>query len=375
MAISAPKPFLPPVDPSIQACAIYQPGKPIEELERETGITDIIKLASNENPLGPSPKAIQAIRDALPTAHLYPDATHYKLREKLGQKHGVDVEEVYIGSGSEEVFCTLVRSFCRTGDNTVGCGAAFLAYRVQTQVHGAEYREPKLSEDPEKELEGMLALIDDKTRIVFLPNPNNPTGTYLNRRQLKTMLDKLKGKNIIVLLDYAYREYARASDLPGAMEFYKDYPNLIVTGTFSKIYGLAGLRVGYAMAHPDILLPMRKVKTPFNVTSLGLLAAMAALDDEEHVRRSIEVNNEGLAFLEKEFDRLGLHRWPTQGNFLLVNMSKDPEKIFQALLSKGVIVRPVRGYGLKEQLRFTVGTMAENKRMIAALEQVLKALP
>jgi histidinol-phosphate aminotransferase len=374
MSTTAPKPNLPPIDPSIEACAIYQPGKPIEELERETGIQDIIKLASNENPLGPSKKAIKAIQDALPTAHLYPDATHYNLRAKLGAKLGVSVDEVYIGSGSEEVFCTLVRSFCRPGDNTVSCGSAFLAYRVQTQVHGAEYREPQLRQDPEKELEGMLSLVDEKTRIVFLPNPNNPTGTYLNRRQLKTMLDKLKEKRIIVLLDYAYREYARAADLPGAMEFYRDYPNLIVTGTFSKIYGLAGLRVGYATAHPDLLLPMRKVKTPFNVSSLGLLGAIAALDDEEHVRRSFEVNAEGLAFLEKECDRQGLLRWPTQGNFLLVKMPKDPMKIYQALLQKGVIVRPVGGYGLREHLRLTVGTMPENKRMMASIEEVLRTL-
>jgi histidinol-phosphate aminotransferase len=370
--ITAPKPNLPPVDASIEACAVYQPGKPIEELTRETGIKDIIKLASNENPAGPSPKAIAAVQKALANVHLYPDATHYELREKLGSRLGVSVDEVYVGSGSEEVFCTLGRSYCKPGDNTVGCGAAFLAYRVQTQVHGAEYREPRLSQDPGKELEGMLELIDSKTRIVFLPNPNNPTGTYLNRTQLKKMLDALKGRNIIVLLDYAYKEYARASDLPGAMEFYKDYPNLIVTGTFSKIYGLAGLRVGYAAAHPDLLLPMRKVKTPFNVTSLGLAGAIAALDDEDHVRRSVEMNTEGLAYLEKECDRLNLLRWPTQGNFLLVRMPSDPNVIFQNLLKKGVIVRPVGGYGLREHLRFTVGTMPENKRLIASLEEVLQ---
>ena len=369
--ITAPKPNLPPVDPSIEACAVYQPGKPIEELTRETGIHDIIKLASNENPLGPSPKAIVAVQKALASAHLYPDATHWELREKLASRLGVSAHEMYVGSGSEEVFCTLVRSYCRPGDNTVGCGAAFLAYRVQTQVHGAEYREPLLSQNPEKELEGMLELIDDKTRIVFLPNPNNPTGTYLNRALLKKMLDALRGRNIIVLLDYAYREYARAADLPAAMEFYKETPNLIVTGTFSKIYGLAGLRVGYASAHPDLLLPMRKVKTPFNVTSLGLAGALAALDDSDHVRRSIESNNEGLAYLEKECDRLNLLRWPTQANFLLARMPRDPSAIFQALLKKGVIVRPVGGYGLREHLRFTVGTMAENKRLIASLEEVL----
>lgn len=370
--VAAPKPLLPPIEPSIEKCAVYQPGKPIEELERETGIRDIIKLASNENPLGPSPKAMAAIRDALPNLHLYPDASHHNLRVKLADRLGVSHEEVYVGSGSEEVFCTLVRSFSRPGDNTVSCGSAFIAYRVQTEVHGAEYREPPLSRDPEQELQGMLKLIDDKTRIVFLPNPNNPTGTYLNRKQLKTMLDHLKGRRVIVLLDYAYREYARAADLPGAMEFYKEYPNLIVTGTFSKIYGLGGLRVGYAAAHPDILLPMRKVKTPFNVTSLGLVGAMAALDDEDHVRRSIEANLEGITYLEKELRRMGLDFWPSQGNFLLVKMPREGFGIYQELLKKGVIVRPVGGYGLKEYLRLTVGTMPENKRMLAAMEEVLR---
>ena len=374
VSISAPKPNLPPIEPSIEKCAIYQPGKPIEELERETGIRDIIKLASNENPLGPSPKAMAAIRDALPALNLYPDATHFNLRAKLASRLQINVDEVYVGSGSEEVFCTLVRSFCRPGDNTVGCGAAFIAYRVQTEVHGAQYREPKLSRNPEEEMEGLLKLVDEKTRIVFLPNPNNPTGSYLNRKQLKNILDKLKGRNIIVLLDYAYREYARAADLPGAMEFYKDYPNLIVTGTFSKIYGLGGLRVGYAAAHPDILLPMRKVKTPFNVSSLGLVGALAALDDDDHVRRSIETNAEGLAFLEKEFKRMGFDYWPSQGNFLLVKMPVEGFTVYQELLKKGVILRPVGGYGLKEYIRITVGTMPENKRMLSALEEVLRVL-
>lgn len=374
MPIAAPQPKLPPVTDSIQKCAVYQPGKPIEELERETGIKDIIKLASNENPLGPSPKAMKAILEAVPQAHLYPDAVHYNLRAKLGARLGVNVDEVYIGSGSEEIFCTLVRTYSQPGDNTVGCGAAFLAYRVQSQVHGVEYREPALNRDTEKEIEAMLALVDAKTRIVFLPNPNNPTGTYLNRTQLKKILDRLKGKNLIVLLDYAYREYARAEDLPDAMEFYREYPNLIVTGTFSKIYGLGGLRVGYAAAHPDLLFPMRKVKTPFNVTSLGLAAAMAALDDEEHVRRSIEVNSEGMAFIEKELTRLNLTFWPSQGNFLLVKMPGEGGPIFEALLKKGVILRPVAGYGLKEFLRITIGTMPENRRMISALEETLRSM-
>ena len=371
MSISAPKPKLPPVAQYIRDCATYQPGKPIEELERELGLKDIIKLASNENPLGPSPKAMKAITEALPQVYLYPDASHYRLRAALAERNGVDMEEVFVGNGSEEVFSLLIRSYCLPGDNTVSCGAAFLAYRVCSQVHGVQYREPALTKDAAAEIEEMLRLIDDRTRIVFLPNPNNPTGTYINRELLKKTLDALKERNVIVLLDYAYKEYARAKDLPAPLEFYRDYPNLIVTGTFSKIYGLGGLRVGYAIAHPDLLLAMRKVKMPFNVSALGMAGALAALDDEDHVRKAIEVNNEGIAYLEKEFSRLGLDYWPSQGNFLLVKMNKDPKAIYDGLLRQGVIVRPVAGYGLKEYLRFSVGTMSENRRMIQSLEKTL----
>jgi histidinol-phosphate aminotransferase len=372
MPIAAPTPKLPEVPDFIRACATYQPGKPIEELERELGIKDIIKLASNENPLGPSPLATRAIQDTLPNLHLYPDAAHFRLRDALATRLGVDREEVFIGNGSEEVFSLLIRAYCRPGHNTVSCGAAFLAYRVCSQVHGAEYREPPLTRDPAEELKGMLALVDENTRIVFLPNPNNPTGTYLNRTLLKQALDELKKRNVIVLLDYAYREYARASDLPGPMEFYREYPNLIVTGTFSKIYGLGGLRVGYATAHPDLLLALRKVKMPFNVTSLGLAGALAALEDESHIQRSVEVNNEGLHVLETELARMGLDFWPSQGNFLLVRMPSDPQKIYASMLRDGVIVRPVAGYGLRECLRLSVGTPAENRRMIQSLQKCLK---
>lgn len=374
MPITAPKPHLPEVAPYVSSCATYQPGKPIEELERELGIKDIIKLASNENPLGPSPLALKAIEKAMHSAHLYPDASHYRLREALAAKLGTDLEEIYVGNGSEEIFSTLIRAYCRVGDNNVGCGAAFLAYRVCSQVHGVEWREPTLDQIAERELTAILKLVDDRTRIVFLPNPNNPTGTYVKRETLKKVLDELKKRDVIVLLDYAYREYARAKDLPPAMEFYRDYPNLIVTGTFSKIYGLGGLRVGYAAAHPDLLLAMRKVKMPFNVTSLGLAAALAALDDHEHVRRSLEVNSAGLDYLAKEFNRMGIEYWPSQGNFYLVRVTKDAKQIYEAMLRKGVIIRPVTPYGIKDSLRVTIGTESENRRMVDSFEKTLMEL-
>lgn len=374
VAVVAPKPKLPEIQKSIRESAVYQPGKPIEELERELGIKDIIKLASNENPLGASAKAIAAVTAAASEMHLYPDANHYRLREALAAKLGVDMDEVVVGCGSEEIFSLLIRSYCQPGDNNVSCGSAFLAYRVCSQMHGTEYREPPLDTNPDREAEAILKLVDDRTRIVFLPNPNNPTGTYLNRTQLKKLIDGLRGRNLIILLDYAYAEYARAADLPGPMEFYKDTANVIVTRTFSKIYGLGGLRVGYGVAHPDLLLPLRKVKTPFNVSGVSLAGALAALSDEAHVRRSITLNNEGMEFLEKEFKRMGLEYWPSQGNFLLAKMPKDPKRIFEEMLKKGVILRPVAGYGLKEHLRFTIGTPEQNKRMIVSLEKTLESL-
>jgi histidinol-phosphate aminotransferase len=374
MAIQAPSPQSILAPDFIRQCATYQPGKPIEELERELGIKDIIKLASNENPLGPSPLAMAAIREALPNLHLYPDASHFRLRQRLAEESDLDLEEVFVANGSEEVFSLLIRSFCRPGDRTVSCGAAFLAYRVMSQVHGVEYREPPLSDSIENELDQMLALVDSSTKIVFIPNPNNPTGTYLSRAQLKRTLDKLQKKGVIVLLDYAYKEYARAQDLPPPLEFYREYPNLIVTGTFSKIYGLGGLRVGYAFAHPQILEPMRKVKMPFNVSALGMAGALAALGDHEHIRRAKEVNAEGMAYLEKEFSGMGLAFRPSQGNFLLVKMPSPPVPIYENMLSKGVILRPVGGYGLKEHLRISVGTGAENKRMLESLKKTLREL-
>ncbi len=373
MAILGKTPLLPSITESIQKCATYTPGKPIEELQRELGITDVVKLASNENPLGPSPLALKAMERITRELHLYPDASHWRLRDALAGHLGVDREELIVGNGSEEVVSLLIRSFCEPGHNVVGCASAFLAYRVCSQVHGVEYREPALNRDNlVAELDAMLAIADERTRIMFLPNPNNPTGTYVNREVLKSFLRKLEGRKIIVLLDYAYWEYVRAEDLPDPLELYREFSNVIVTRTFSKIYGLAGLRVGYGIAHPDLLLPMKKVKMPFNVNAIALAAAEAALADVFHVKRAWETNCEGMNYLEKELRRLGLQHWPSQANFLLVHMGgRDPGKLYQQLLENGVIVRPVGGYGFKEHLRISIGTMAENRRLIATLEKVL----
>ena len=372
MTIKAPKPKLPPISPILQACATYVPGKPVEELQRELGLSDIIKLASNENPLGPSPIALKAIENEIANIHFYPDVNHFYLRQKLAARLGVTAQELIIGNGSEEVVSLLIRSYCSPGDNTVGCGAAFLAYRVCSQVHGVEDREPALNRDMNLELEELLSLVDAKTRIVFLPNPNNPTGTYLNRVTMRKLLQRLQERSVLVMLDYAYWEYVRTKDLPSPEELYAEFPNVLVTRTFSKIYGLAGLRVGYGMAHPDILETMRKVKMPFNVTTLGLAAALAALEDEAHVKRSYDLNVEGIEYLEKEFQRMGLDFWPSQANFLLVRMPVDAKQVYDKMLTEGVILRPVANYRLPEFLRVSVGTMSQNKRMIASLEKTLR---
>lgn len=373
--VRAPVPKLPSVPPYIQSCIPYPPGKPIEELERELGIQGAVKLASNENPLGASPKAIAAIEKALKDIRLYPDASHFFLREKLAGELGVSQDEILVGNGSNEIFDLLIRAYCRAGDNVVSCGAAFIAYRVCAQVHGVEYREPPLNRASLlAELDEMFKLVDEKTRIVFLPNPNNPTGTYVNREVLRKFLERLRShsnQSLLIVLDYAYWEYVTADDLPDAMEFYREFPNIIVTRTFSKIHGLAGLRIGYGIAHPEILSPLRKVKMPFNVSSLALVAALAAMDDTAHIRRSYEVNAEGMKYLAGEFSRLGLEFWPSQGNFFLVRFSVNPQALYDKLLREGVIVRPVAGYGLREHLRISIGSAAENSRLIKTLEKQL----
>lgn len=371
MTVVAKKPMLPKVAESIRNCVPYPPGKPIEEVERELGISNILKLASNENPLGASPRALSAAQNSLKNVRLYPDANHYYLRKKISDQLGVSFEEIIVGNGSNEIIDFVVRGFCVPGDNVVSCASAFVAYRVCAQVHGVEYREPELLRPISRELDEIFELCDDRTRVIFLPNPNNPTGTYLDRDALKGFLARFSDKPVILVLDYAYWEYARAEDLPDPMELYREFPNILVTRTFSKIHGLAGLRIGYGVGHPEILDPLRKIKMPFNVTNMALAAAEAALDDLAHMRKSYEVNAQGMDFLAKEFNAMGLVVWPSQANFLLIEVEKDPKMVFEEMLKKGVILRPVGGYGLKKHLRISIGTMEENKRMLAALKECL----
>ena len=266
----------------------------------------------------------------------------------------------------------LVRTFCVPGDNIVTCAAAFIAYRLSAMIHGVDYRDHEPREDLVADLDAMAAACDERTKIIFLPNPNNPTGTYVTETQLDPFLEKMTKKGIVVVLDSAYVEYVTAADYVNPMEMYRKYPNIVVTRTFSKAYGLAGIRVGYGIAHPTIISLLMRVKMPFNVNSLGLVAARTALEDEAHLKHCVSLNTEGMGFLEKEFDRLGVRYWPSQGNFILVDLAQDVAGINQSLLEKGVIVRPVAGFGLKTHLRITIGSTEENQRMVESLEFVLK---
>jgi histidinol-phosphate aminotransferase len=344
---------------------------PIEELERELGIRDSIKLASNENPLGPSPKAIEAIGRALPQLHRYPDGSAFYLRRKLAERHGVSPDEILVGNGSNELIEMLVRTFVRPRDEVVMADQAFVVYRMVTQAVAATPRIVPLHHFTH-DLEAMAEAITSRTRMVFVANPNNPTGTIFRRGAWEAFLRMLAGRQLLVVADDAYAEFATDPEYPDtiACRGAGDVP-VVSLRTFSKLYGLAGIRVGYAVAPAGVIDALGRVRQPFNVNALALVAADAALDDREHVERTLAVNREGMAYLTREFDRLGLRWVPSNANFILVRVGQGG-RVYDELLRLGVIVRPMDGYGFPEHLRVTVGLPDENARCIRALETVLR---
>ncbi|BCX89184.1 histidinol-phosphate aminotransferase [Methylomarinovum tepidoasis] len=355
----------------------YQPGKPIEELARELGLepAKIVKLASNENPLGPPPKALEAIRRALPETARYPDGSGFSLKHKLARKLGVQPQQITLGNGSNDVLDLIARVFLGPGRGAVFSEHAFAVYPIATQAVGAGARVapahdgsrgPRYGHD----LGAMLDQVSGDTTVAFIANPNNPTGTYVTRKQLEDFLTALP-ERVIAVVDEAYSEYVERDDYPDALAWLDRFPNLIVTRTFSKAYGLAGLRVGYAVSHPQVAELLNRVRQPFNVNHLALAAAEAALDDEAHLRKTCRTNREGLMQLEAAFQRLGLDYIPSIGNFITVDVGREAVPVFDALLRQGVIVRPVANYGLPNHLRVSVGTAAENDAFITALERVL----
>src|SRR6187402_2208565 len=344
------------VSPSIESLLPYEGGKPVEELAREFGISDAIKLASNENPLGPSPKALAAARAVLNDVHRYPDANAFKLRERLAAEHGLPMADIIQGNGSNELLDLAVRTFCTSEHHIVFAEPAFVVYRIAALAHGVPFTAVPVR-DLTHDLEAMAAAITPRTRLVFVGNPNNPTGTYVNLEALRRFLRSVPPE-VIVLMDEAYIEYTTAQDFPDCLTLRGERERLIVCRTFSKIYGLAGLRVGYGIAQPELVSYMNRVRAPFNVGNLGQTAAIAALDDQEHVSRSRELNTTELRRVTGRLGQLGLAVTPSQANFFLVDVKRNGRQVYDALLKKGVIVRPFAS--LPTSLRVTVGKPDEN---------------
>lgn len=355
--------------PPVAALHPYEPGKPIEELEREGGAGDVIKLASNENPLGPSPMAIAAVTAALAEVNRYPDGGCWALTRKIAARHQVGVERIFAASGSVEVLNLLSFLFLRPGLNSVFSEHAFAIYALATAAAGGEWRAIPMKPGYRFDLDVIAAAIDGNTRLVFLDNPNNPTGTIFRTAEWEKFLAKVP-EQVLIVADEAYFEFVRDPDYPDSLKYHDTGRMIVTLRTFSKIFGLAGLRIGYAVARPDIVTLLHKVRQPFNVTSLAQVAAIAGLDDGVHVRRTLEINAAGLAYLGHEFKRLGIDFVPSHANFILAEVG-DALKVFNDLLKLGVIVRPMGGYGLPRHLRISVGLEQENRRLVSALEQVL----
>lgn len=355
----------------VRAISPYQPGKPISELAREMGLPEqsIIKLASNENPLGMAPRSRQAILDAVPDIARYPDGGGFALKAALARRYGVQMSQIVLGNGSNDVLEMAARAFLAPGSSAVYAQHAFAVYPIATQAVGARGIEVG-ARDYGHDLDAMCAAIVPDVRVVFVANPNNPTGTFVSGAALERFLDAVPC-DVLVVLDEAYNEYLEPSARYDSVAWLARYSNLVITRTFSKIYGLAGLRVGFALAHPEVADLMNRVRQPFNVGSLALAAAEAALADDEFVRQSHELNCSGMKQIVAGLDRLGLAHIPSFGNFVTFKVG-DAQGINRRLLRQGVIVRPIAGYGMPHHLRVSIGLESENSRFLAALEQALE---
>jgi len=356
---------------NIDKLAVYQPGKPIEEVQRELGLEEVIKLASNENPLGPSPRAVEAIKKAALNSNLYPDGSCYRLRHALADFLGVDDDMILIGNGSNEIIQLLSLTFINPGDETIMPVPSFPRYEPLTRLMNGIPHEVKLKDFEnglKMDLSAMASYINEKTKIIYICNPNNPTGVIASKKELDDFLAKVPPGTLVVF-DEAYCEYVDDEDYPNGLDYLASGRNVIVLRTFSKIYGLAGLRVGYGVGRPDVIAYLNRVREPFNVNAVAQEAALAALEDREYVQKVREVNREGKEYLYAGFDRLRLQYVPTQANFIFVNVERDEKEIFEKLLRKGIIVRG--GFGYRTWLRVTIGTLEQNKTLLAALEEVL----
>lgn len=362
-------PFLALAAPGIAGLTPYVPGKPVSELERELGITDSVKLASNENPLGPGALARTAIATELGELGRYPDGGGFELRRVLGEHHGVEPNRITLGNGSNDVLDLIARVFLQPGTESLFSEHAFAVYPIATQAVGATARIAPAT-NYGHDLAAMANMVNEHTRVVWVANPNNPTGTWLTADALKSFIVGLP-PTCIVVVDEAYIEYVEETGFPDAATWLSEFPNLIVIRTFSKVHGLASLRIGYGISDPRVADLLNRVRQPFNVNSLALAAATAALGDREHIQASVKLNRAGMAQLREGFGRLGLEFIPSVGNFITVDLGSPAGPINEALLRQGCIVRPVGNYGLPNHLRISIGLKQENARLLKTLEQVL----
>lgn len=366
---------MPPTSPirqqrGLDAIKPYVPGKPIEEVQREYGLTDVIKLASNENPLGPSPKVLAALQAALPELHLYPDAQAYALSRAIAARHGVSPDMVRVGNGADGLIRELCVSYLEDNDEVLTSMSSFPVYDISTAVMRGRLVKTPLR-DLRFDLEAMAAAITDRTRLIFLCNPNNPTGTIVTADEVAAFMRRVP-ESAIVVFDEAYHEFVDAPDYPEGLAYVKEgRRNVVVLRTFSKAYGIAGIRLGYGIAHAGLLAPLRAATESFPVNRLAQVAGLAALEDDEFMVRTVAMNAAGREYLCRAFDRLGLTYAPSHTNFILVHVGPEAKTVYQELLKRGVIVRPCTGYDLPEYLRVSIGTEAQNARFIAALEAVI----
>jgi histidinol-phosphate aminotransferase len=355
--------------PYVRAIAPYQPGKPIAELERELGITGIVKLASNENPLGVSPRAVAAMHEAIKTIALYPDGNGFELKDALATRYGVAHANLVLGNGSNDLLELASRAFLAPGDVAVYSAHAFAVYALATQAVGAKGITVAAKEFGH-DLDAMLAAaVQHRAKMVFIANPNNPTGTYLTADALQHFMQALP-ENVLVVLDEAYNEYMPEELRCDSVSWLKKYPNLIISRTFSKAYGLAGLRVGYAIAHEQITDMMNRVRQPFNVNSIAQAAAVAALHDMDFVQKTFELNQRGMRQITAGLVKLGLSYIPSYGNFISFRIG-GATAMYRRLLELGVIVRPIANYDMADYLRVSIGLETENDKFLSALAQAL----
>ncbi|MDP4096636.1 histidinol-phosphate transaminase [Paenibacillus sp. P96] len=355
--------------PQIGNLPVYQPGKPIEEVKRELGLDQVIKLASNENPYGSSPAVKEAIQAELSQLSLYPDGSAVELTRALARHTGVQDNQIIFGCGSDEIIALITRAFLVPGDENIMADQTFSVYKSNADIEGAVSVEVPLV-DGTHDLSAMLSHVNTKTKIVWICNPNNPTGTIVSEKELTAFLDRVPG-HVMVVLDEAYYEYVTDSSYPNSIHLLSQYSNLVVLRTFSKIYGIASLRVGYGMGQPEVIRLINQVREPFNTSRIGQAAAVAALDDQDFVHECRTKNTAGIAYLQNEFKRLGLASFPAHGNFILVDVGRPSREVFELLLQQGIIIRA--GFAkYPTYIRVTVGSQTQNETFISTLEQVLR---